>query len=66
MAEKTKKDEKMDGWLHMPQTSIEYNFCKIIESLRRADVNALGQELKWMKLKKRVMRLQSNAMKRLE
>ena len=43
MAEKMKKDEKMDGWLHMPQTSIEYNFCKIIGSLRRADVNALGQ-----------------------
>jgi hypothetical protein len=30
MVEKMKKDEKMNGWLHKPQTSFEYNFCKII------------------------------------
>ncbi|KAL3788404.1 hypothetical protein ACHAW5_001016 [Stephanodiscus triporus] len=30
MVEQIKKDEKMDGWVHMPHTSIEYKFSNII------------------------------------
>ncbi|KAL3798449.1 hypothetical protein ACHAW5_007401 [Stephanodiscus triporus] len=30
MVERMKKDEKMDGWVHMPRTSFEYNFCEMI------------------------------------
>ena len=28
-----KKEDKMDRWLHMPQTSLEYSFCHKIEDL---------------------------------
>jgi hypothetical protein len=30
MVERMKKDEKMDGWVHMPRTSFEYYFCEMI------------------------------------
>jgi hypothetical protein len=43
MVEQMKKDEKMDGWIHMPQTSLEYKLCKIIRYFEACGYESLGQ-----------------------
>jgi hypothetical protein len=30
MVDQTKKDLKMSGWLHMPPTSLEYQYYKVL------------------------------------